>query len=172
MSRSTRYSAGEYGSNGRLRQRLQTERLFSFGWRNVPCFVFHTSRVGATPRHRGIASSSQRASSARTRNLPTHKRGSSGLVQTGIEMTEAGHHLVLQQFQRMPPCLRLVLVVEAEHQQRAEAADLAPDRLDLIGDGRRRADDPVARGAILDGDIAIGHVGRVLQIILEAEVTE
>src|ERR1700730_12322969 len=38
------------------------------------------------------------------------------------EMFQARHHVVLQQLKRMLPGLRLVLVVEAEHQKRAEAA--------------------------------------------------
>ena len=79
---------------------------------------------------------------------------------------------MLQQMQRALPGLRLVLVVEAEHQQRAEAADLVPDLLDLLGDRVGRADDPVVLGAIVDRDVAVGHLGLVLQILEEAEVAE
>src|SRR5882757_239745 len=56
----------------------------------------------------------------------------------GVEMRQPRHHFLLQQPQRVVPGLRLVLVVEAEHQQRAKAADLAIDLFDFFGDGRRR----------------------------------
>src|SRR5690242_5703863 len=60
------------------------------------------------------------------------------LRRPGIEMLEARQHLLLQQPQRIVPGLRLVLVVEAEHQQRAETTDLVVDLLDLLGDGGGR----------------------------------
>ncbi len=50
-------------------------------------------------------------------------------------MFQPRHHFLLQQCQRMVPGFRLVLVVEAEHQKRAETADLAIDGLDLLGHG-------------------------------------
>ena len=68
------------------------------------------------------------------------------LAEPGVEMLQPRHHLVLQQLKRMVPGFRLVLVVEAEHQQRAEAADLGKDLLDLLGHRRGRADHPVAAG--------------------------
>src|SRR5882672_8716873 len=89
-----------------------------------------------------------------------------------VEMLQPRHHFLLQQLQRIVPGLRLVLVVEAEHQQRAETTDLAVDGFDLLGDRRRRADDPVVTGAVIDRDVAVRHVGRMLEIVLEAEVTE
>src|SRR6266550_6569092 len=89
-----------------------------------------------------------------------------------VEMLQPRHHFLLQQPQRIVPGLGLVLVVEAEHQQRAETADLAVDGLDLLGYRRRRADDPVVAGAVFDRHVAVRYVGRVLEIVLEAEVTE
>src|SRR6266700_8364335 len=89
-----------------------------------------------------------------------------------VEMLQPRHHFLLQQPQRIVPGLGLVLVVEAEHQQRAETADLAVDGLDLLGYRRRRADDPVVAGAVFDRHVAVRYVGRVVEIILEAEVTE
>src|ERR1700737_2870292 len=53
------------------------------------------------------------------------------------------------------PGFRLVLVVEAKHQERAETADLAIDGLDLFGHRRGRADDPVVTRAIFHGDVAV-----------------
>src|SRR5712675_231356 len=66
-----------------------------------------------------------------------------GPAKLRAEMLQPRHHFVLQQPQRIVPGLRLVLVVEAKHQKRAKTADLAVDFLDLVGDGGRRADDPV-----------------------------
>ena len=65
-----------------------------------------------------------------------------------------------------------MLVVKAEHQERAEATDLTIDFLDLVGNRRRRADDPVVTGAIVDGNVRVRHVGGMLEVILEAEVAE
>ena len=73
-------------------------------------------------------------------------------------MFQPRHYLLLQQPQRIVPGFGLVFVVEAEHQERAEAADLAVDLFDSVGDGRGRADDPVALRAILDGDVAMSPV--------------
>src|SRR5262249_6949083 len=72
---------------------------------------------------------------------PTRGEGSTALVardsrrfpEPGIEMLQPRQHLVLEQRERVMPGLRLVLVVEAEHQEHAEAADLVPDLLDLLG---------------------------------------
>src|SRR5882724_7088216 len=75
---------------------------------------------------------------------------SRGLDEFRVEMLQSRHHFLLQQPQRIVPGLGLVLVVEAEHQQRAETADLAVDGLDLLGYRRRRADDPVVAGAVFD----------------------
>src|SRR5580692_4246585 len=61
------------------------------------------------------------------------------LAERGVEMLQPRQHFLLQELQRVMPGLTLVLVVEAEHQQHAEAADLAPDLLDLFGDGGGRA---------------------------------
>src|SRR5262249_47221922 len=94
------------------------------------------------------------------------------LAELGVEMPQPRQHVVLQQRERMLPGLRLVLVVETEHQEHAEAADFAIDGLDLFGDRRRRADDPVLARAIVDGDVAVGHVGRMLEVVLEAEMAE
>src|SRR3954471_20158023 len=98
------------------------------------------------------------------------KEESRRLGEVRIEMLQPRHHFLLQQAQRMVPRLRLVLVVEAEHQERAEAADLVVDFFDLLGDGRGRADDPVVAGAIVDGDVGVGDVGCGLEIILETEM--
>ena len=76
------------------------------------------------------------------------------LGQSRVEMLQPRHHFLLQEPQRILPGFRLVLVVEAEHQERAEAADLVIDLLDLLGDGRRRTDDPVVARAIVGGDVA------------------
>jgi Lon protease-like protein len=45
-------------------------------------------------------------------------------------MFEPRHHFLLRQCQRTESGFRLVLVVEAEHQKRAETADLAMDGLE------------------------------------------
>src|ERR1700761_3609079 len=58
-----------------------------------------------------------------------------GLAEAGVKMLQPWQHLLLQKLQRVVPSLRLVLVIEAEHQKRAEAADLAPDLFDLFGHG-------------------------------------
>src|SRR5205085_1997261 len=103
--------------------------------------------------------------------LPTHS--SSGRAdQIRVEVLQPWHHLLLQQSQGIVPGVGPVLVVEAEHQQRAEATDLAIDGLDLLGHRRGRANNPVVTGTILYGDVAIRHVWRMLEIVLEAEVTE
>src|SRR5207248_8356318 len=49
------------------------------------------------------------------------------LGQIRVEMLQPRHHFLLQQAQRIVPRLGLVLVVETEHQERAEAADLVID---------------------------------------------
>src|SRR4051794_38774349 len=56
-----------------------------------------------------------------------------GLYQPRLEMFQPRHHFLAQQPQRVLPRLGLVLVVEAEHQQRAESADLVIDPFDLLG---------------------------------------
>src|ERR1700688_765524 len=66
------------------------------------------------------------------------------LAERGVEMFQPRQHFLFQELQRVVPRFTLVLVVEAEHQPHAEAADLARDLLDLFGDGGGRADDPVA----------------------------
>ena len=72
----------------------------------------------------------------------------------------------------MMPGFRFVLIIKTEHQQHPKTADLAIDRLDLFGHRCGRADDPVVPGAILDRDVAVRHIGRMLEIILEAEMAE
>src|SRR5882757_6130798 len=120
----------------------------------------------ATLREKGTAGrrlkEPSRAMQSRSRRLDEFR----------VEMLQPRHHFLLQQPQRIVPGLGLVLVVETEHQQRAETADLAVDGLDLLGYRRRRADDPVVTGAVVYRHVAVRHVGRVLEIVLEAEVTE
>src|ERR1700730_8987552 len=66
--------------------------------------------------------------------VPRHSSFSSRrALQIRVEMFQPRHHFLLQQRQRMVPGFGLVLVVEAEHQKRAETADLAIDGLDLLG---------------------------------------
>src|SRR5438045_495784 len=48
-------------------------------------------------------------------------RGSRRAGKVCVEMLQPRHHFLLQQAQRIMPRLRLVLVIEAEHQERAEA---------------------------------------------------
>src|SRR5262245_43573018 len=63
------------------------------------------------------------------------------------QILEPGHHLVRQKLHRVAPRLGIVRVIEAEQQQRAEAADLLVDRVQPIGDRVWRAHEPVVAGA-------------------------
>ena len=77
-----------------------------------------------------------------------------------------------QQFQRMAPGLRMFDIVEAEHQEMAEAADLVMDARDLFTDGRRRTNDPVVPRAVLGGDVAVGNILIVLQKLQEFKLLQ
>src|SRR5512132_868266 len=79
------------------------------------------------------------------------------------------HYLIHQQAQRAPPRRRVFHIVEAEDQQLAEAADVLVDRLQLLRHRRRRADQPVVLRAIVRGDVGIGHLRLVLQVLEKAE---
>src|SRR6185312_2562418 len=60
----------------------------------------------------------------RTRqHLRAASQTSRRLAEPDVEMLQPRQHLLLQQAQRVVPGLALVLVVEAEHQEHAEAAD-------------------------------------------------
>src|ERR1700730_2312988 len=87
-------------------------------------------------------------------------------------MLQPWHDLVLNTLERVLPGGGLVLVVEAEDEQYAETADFTVDGLDLLGYGRRRADDPIASCAVVDSHIAVRNFRRVLQIVLESEMAE
>ncbi len=71
------------------------------------------------------------------------------------EVLHLRHHLLRQQLERVAPGLRALDVVEAEHQELAEAADLVVDLLDLLDDGLRRADDPVVPGAVFRRHVGV-----------------
>src|SRR5215470_13816930 len=51
------------------------------------------------------------------------------------EILEAWHDLARQELQRVAPRFRILRIVEAEEQQRAEAAHLVVDRLQPLGHG-------------------------------------
>src|SRR5690348_12128323 len=68
-----------------------------------------------------------------------------------------------QQTQRIVPGLGVLDIVEAEHQQAAEAAGIVVYTLELLGHRRGRADDPIVLRAI-----GRRHVGiRDVRIMLE-----
>src|SRR5206468_11973360 len=50
-----------------------------------------------------------------------------------LEILEPRHHLAREELQRVAPCLRILRVVEAEEEQRAEAGHLVVDRLQPLG---------------------------------------
>ncbi len=75
-----------------------------------------------------------------------------------------------EQAHRFMPSLRVSAVIEAEKENRAKAADLVVHPFDLLDDRRWRADQPIVPGAVFRGDIAVGHLGIVLQKLDDADI--
>ena len=72
----------------------------------------------------------------------------------------------------MAPRLGIVDVVEAEQQQRAEAADLVVDLVQAPGHRGRRAHQPVVLGAVFRRDVGVRHIGAVLEELGELKERE
>src|SRR5215471_21468911 len=70
------------------------------------------------------------------------------LVAARRQMGDLGHDLLREEPHRLLPRSRVAAVIEAEEQQRAEAADLVMHSLDLLDHRRRRADQPIVPGAV------------------------
>src|SRR4051812_10477937 len=82
---------------------------------------------------RATSPPNQRRRTAKDRRPAFIRAPSRRAPHPGVEMRQPRHHSLLQQPQRVVPGLRLVLVVEAKHQQRAKTADLAIDLFDFFG---------------------------------------
>src|ERR1700720_3199007 len=72
------------------------------------------------------------------------------------EVRHLRHDLLRQELHRMMPGPGVVAVVEAEQQETAESADFVVHPLDLLDDGRGRADQPIVRRAVFRRDVAVG----------------
>ena len=72
----------------------------------------------------------------------------------------------------MAPRFRLFAVVEAEHQQRAEAADLVIDVVQLGGHRIGRAHQPVVPRAVVRRHVAVRHTRVVLTASAQEAVDE
>src|SRR5205823_12772360 len=71
------------------------------------------------------------------------------------QVLELGHDLAGEQLHRVAPRLGILRIVEAEQQERAEAAHLVVDGLQPLGDRRRRPDHPVVTSAVLGGNVRV-----------------